>query len=106
MSDHFTSLNPQEVDLSSTSLQLSLNFLLDINFVYRMQERQVKEQQIEHAKKILKIQEQLKTNLSQVNISMLFLGLCCMQFTLTQYGNQKWSQLKGYVFYVACVIDG
>ena len=34
--------------------------------VFRMQERQVKEQQIEHAKKILKIQEQLKTNLSQV----------------------------------------
>lgn len=48
-----------------------------------MQERQVKEQQIEHAKKILKIQEQLKTNLSQVNISMLFLSLCYMQFTLT-----------------------
>lgn len=47
-----------------------------------MQERQVKEQQIEHAKKILKIQEQLKTNLAQVNISMLFLSLCYMQFTL------------------------
>ena len=31
-----------------------------------MQERQVKEQQIEQAKKILKIQEQLKTNLAQV----------------------------------------
>lgn len=63
-----------------------------------MQERQVKEQQIEHAKKILKIQEQLKTNLSQVNISMLFLSPCYIQFTLTQYGNQKWSQLKSYVF--------
>ena len=99
MSDHYTSLNPQEVDLSSTSLQLSLNFLLDINIVYRMQERQVKEQQIEHAKKILKIQEQLKTNLSQVNISMLFLSPCYIQFTFTQYGNQKWSQLKGYVFF-------
>lgn len=71
-----------------------------------MQERQVKEQQIEHAKKILKIQEQLKTNLAQVNISMLFLSLCYMQCTLTQYGNQKWSQLKGYVFYAVCVIDG
>lgn len=35
-------------------------------FAVRMQERQVKEQQIEHAKKILKIQEQLKTNLGQV----------------------------------------
>ena len=34
----------------------------------RMQERQVKEQQIEHAKKILKIQEQLKTNLAQVQL--------------------------------------
>lgn len=31
-----------------------------------MQERQVKEQQIEHAKKILKIQEQLKSTLAQV----------------------------------------
>lgn len=31
-----------------------------------MQERQVKEQQIEYAKKILKIQEQLKTSLAQV----------------------------------------
>lgn len=54
-----------------------------------MQERQVKEQQIEHAKKILKIQEQLKTNLSQVNISMLFLSLCFIQFAFTQHGNQK-----------------
>ena len=33
---------------------------------FRMQERQVKEQQIEYAKKILKIQEQLKTSLAQV----------------------------------------
>ena len=32
-----------------------------------MQERQVKEQQIEYAKKILKIQEQLKTSLAQVH---------------------------------------
>ena len=71
-----------------------------------MQERQVKEQQIEHAKKILKIQEQLKTNLSQVNISALFLSLCYMQFTFTQHGNQKWLQLKSYVLYVACIIDG
>ena len=31
-----------------------------------MQERRVKEQQIEYAKKILKIQEQLKTSLAQV----------------------------------------
>ena len=31
-----------------------------------MQERHVKEQQIEHAKKILNIQEQLKANLAQV----------------------------------------
>ena len=34
----------------------------------RMQERQVKEQQVEHSKKILKIQDQLKTNLSQVSL--------------------------------------
>lgn len=47
-----------------------------------MQERQVKEQQIEHAKKILKIQEQLKTNLSQVNISTLFVTPHYMQVTM------------------------
>ena len=38
-----------------------------------MQERHVKEQQIEHAKKILNIQEQLKANLAQVN--KFYLGI-------------------------------
>jgi len=41
-------------------------FKLFIFPYFRMQERQVKEQQIEYAKKILKIQEQLKTSLAQV----------------------------------------
>ena len=41
-------------------------FLICIFPYFRMQERQVKEQQIEYAKKILKIQEQLKTSLAQV----------------------------------------
>ena len=34
----------------------------------RMQERQVKEQQIEHSKKILKVQEQMKSNLALVSM--------------------------------------
>ena len=38
-----------------------------------MQERQVKEQQIEYAKKILKIQEQLKTSLAQVQYTCFVL---------------------------------
>ncbi|KAK2558028.1 Lysine-specific histone demethylase 1A [Acropora cervicornis] len=46
------------------SKPVSLGHALEL--VIKMQERQVKEQQIEHAKKILKIQEQLKTNLSQM----------------------------------------
>ena len=43
-----------------------------------MQERQVKEQQIEYAKKILKIQEQLKTSLAQVQYVCLvqLVNLC------------------------------
>jgi len=46
------------------SKPVSLGHALEL--VIKMQERQVKEQQIEHAKKILKIQEQLKTNLAQM----------------------------------------
>ena len=42
------------------------NVFVFVLIIIRMQERQVKEQQIEHAKKILKIQEQLKTNLALV----------------------------------------
>jgi len=39
-----------------------------------MQERQVKEQQIEYAKKILKVQEQLKTSLAQVQECLLVIA--------------------------------
>lgn len=46
------------------SKPVSLGHALEL--VIKMQERQVKEQQIEHAKKILKIQEQLKSTLAQI----------------------------------------
>lgn len=46
------------------SKPVSLGHALEL--VIKMQERQVKEQQIEYAKKILKIQEQLKTSLGQM----------------------------------------
>lgn len=46
------------------SKPVSLGHALEL--VIKMQERQVKEQQIEHAKKILKIQEQLKSTLAQM----------------------------------------
>lgn len=46
------------------SKPVSLGHALEL--VIKMQERQVKEQQIEYAKKILKIQEQLKTSLAQM----------------------------------------
>ena len=48
--------------------ELVFNMFVFLLIIIRMQERQVKEQQIEHAKKILKIQEQLKTNLAQVHV--------------------------------------
>lgn len=35
-------------------------------FLFRLQEKQVKEQQIEHAKKILSIQDLMKENLAKV----------------------------------------
>lgn len=46
------------------SKPVSLGHALEL--VIKMQERHVKEQQIEHAKKILNIQEQLKANLAQM----------------------------------------
>lgn len=59
-------------------LLCNLMFKLFIFPYFRMQERQVKEQQIEYAKKILKIQEQLKTSLAQVQYVYLvqLVNLC------------------------------
>ena len=36
----------------------------------RLQEKQVKEQQIEQAKKILELQERMKSNLAQVHLAI------------------------------------
>ena len=55
-----------------------------------MQEKQVKEQQIEYAKKILKIQEQVKTSLAQVHVQyscMLIYG------TKVMHGDHLFSRL-------------
>lgn len=60
-----TSYLSHQIDFNyMNSKPVSLGHALEL--VIKMQERHVKEQQIEHAKKILNIQEQLKANLAQM----------------------------------------